>query len=178
LRVIFGYHGAPKSPRSPNPPRSSAWRASGGESGCTHAPRRASVPAHRGPGPGQQWASERGRRETRGVCDLRDASGKAQAVRTPGRQGGRGSQVPQGGQGLWGPYAAADSAALPPPGRGAATDSTALPPPGRGAAADSAALPPPGPDVWTSVRPKMSDPRVIFEQTSKTTGHPSEFRFE
>ena len=25
---------------------------------------------------------------------------------------------------------------------------------------------------------KMSDPRVIFEQTSKTTGHPGEFRFE
>jgi len=26
--------------------------------------------------------------------------------------------------------------------------------------------------------PKMSDPGVIFEQTSKTAGHPSEFRFE
>ena len=25
---------------------------------------------------------------------------------------------------------------------------------------------------------EMSDPRVIFEQTSKTTGHPNEFRFE
>lgn len=27
-------------------------------------------------------------------------------------------------------------------------------------------------------RPKMSDPRAIFEQTSKMTGHPGEFRFE
>jgi hypothetical protein len=27
-------------------------------------------------------------------------------------------------------------------------------------------------------RTKMSDPRVIFEQTSKAAGHPSEFRFE
>jgi hypothetical protein len=27
-------------------------------------------------------------------------------------------------------------------------------------------------------RIKMSDPRAIFEQTSKTTGHPNEFRFE
>jgi hypothetical protein len=27
-------------------------------------------------------------------------------------------------------------------------------------------------------RAKMSDPRAIFEQTSKTTGHPNEFRFE
>jgi hypothetical protein len=27
-------------------------------------------------------------------------------------------------------------------------------------------------------RAKMSDPRTIFEQTSKTTRHPNEFRFE
>ena len=35
-----------------------------------------------------------------------------------------------------------------------------------------------GPGGGTRQGLKMSDPRVIFEQTSKTTGHPSEFRFE